>query len=376
MNFKQPITPKWDPWDVWQTRSTKGKYELTSIEFTLTNLCNLRCEHCAVGEQLVEKEGLPLSVDFLIQRLEEIPHLQTISFTGGEPVLNRRMVKQTLQPLLKYAKSRGIYTQINTNLTLPLSYYEDWIEDIDVVHISYNYRNVDDFYRITFHHVNRDVSKKTAEKLFEQMKENARTFSKQGIFVSAESFLSPFTSQHIETIHQQIAEIGCKRHEVHPLYPSDFAKGMKLLSLAEYRQAVYTLIHHRDPKIWILFGTFPFFPCSNQKEDHDLLLRLHQEPLITIRQDPDGRNRLNVNAFTGDVYVTDFDNVPPLGNIKNDRLQDVFARWLQSPTAKQYHCYCPNAHCTGPNVIVANTYYRDWVFTNRKAKIAIEGKDE
>jgi len=372
MKHKQPITPERDPWDVWQTRLTKGQYELTSVEFTITNLCNLRCEHCAVGEQLVEKEGLPLSVDLLMQRLDEIPQLTTMSFTGGEPILNQTVVKQTLQPLLKYAKERGIYTQLNTNLTLPLSRYEDWIEDVDVVHISYNYRNVEDFHRIAFHHMKRDVPLQTAEKLFEQMKENARVLAKQGIFVSAESFLSPFTAQYIQTIHQQIADLGCKRHEVHPLYPSDFAKEMKLLRLSEYRQAIYSLLAHRHPDVWILFGTLPFFPCSEEKEDHDLLLRLHQEPLVTIRQDPDGRNRLNINAFTGDVFVTDFADGSPLGNIQKDRLVDIFARWLQTNTAKQYHCFCPQAHCTGPNLIVAKTYYPDWDFTKRKATIAIE----
>lgn len=372
MKTKQPITPKWDPWDVWHTKSQKGQYELTSIEFTITNLCNLRCEHCAVGQQLLEKEGIPLSVDLFIQRLEEIPHLKTISFTGGEPILNGKVVEHTLKPLLNYAKSRGIYTQLNTNLTLPLSRYEGWIKDIDVLHISYNYRNVEDFYRIAFHHVNRDISIKTAERLFEQMKENARTFSKQGIFVSAESFLSPFTARHIGTIHQQIAEMGCKRHEVHPLYPSDFAKNMDLLSLDEYRQTIYSLLEHRNPEIWILFGTLPFFPCSDQKADRELWAQLFKEPLVTVRQDPDGRNRLNVNAFTGEVIVTDFGDIPALGNIKEERLTEIFSRWLQHPLAKRYHCFCPKAYCTGPNLLVANTYYPDWTFLNRTAKISLE----
>lgn len=371
MTIKKPISPRWDPWDVWPTKREKNDYALTSIEFTTTNRCNLRCEHCAVGYQLIEKDGIPLPVDNLIRSLEEVPELTTISFTGGEPVLNRKMVEQIIQPLLKYAKSRGIYTQLNSNLTLPIHRYEDWIEDVDVLHISYNYRNAEDFHRIAFHHHNKDISIKTAEKLFEQMKENALTFSKQGIFVSAESFLSPFTAKHIGTIHQQIAEIGCRRHEVHPLYPSDFAKGMKLLNLDEYREAVYTLIEQRHPDLWMLFGTLPFYPCSDQEEDRELWLRLHQEPLVTIRQDPDGRNRLNVNAFTGDVIVTDFGDVPPLGNIKEDSLPEVFFRWLQHPVAKQYHCYCPQAKCTGPNLLVANMYYADWNFNDRKAKVSV-----
>lgn len=369
MQTKRQISPEWDPWDVWQTRIQKGHYELTSIEFTITHLCNLRCQHCAVGELLLKQEREPLNTELLIQRLEEIPQLQTISFTGGEPVLNQKIVKKTLQPLLQYAKSRGIYTQLNSNLTLPLSRYEDWIEDVDVLHISYNYRHAKDFHRMAYHHMDHDVDQKTAEKLYTQMIENAKTLSKRGIFVSAESFLSPFTAKHIQTIHSQIAEMGCKRHEVHPLYPIDFASSMQYLTLDEFRDSVKQLLKIRDPNLWILFGTFPFYPCSDRKDDRELWSQLFHEPKVTIRQDPDGRNRLNINIFTGDVIVTDFGDLPPLGNIKEDQLPEVFQKWLQHPLAKRTHCFCPTAKCTGPNLLVADMYYSDWDFTKRQTKL-------
>ncbi|MBS7531365.1 radical SAM/CxCxxxxC motif protein YfkAB [Hazenella sp. IB182353] len=360
-----------DPWNTFETRFQNGRYELTSIEFTVTNLCNLRCEHCAVGEELLEKEGATLPLDLLLRRLDEIESLQTISLTGGEPILHPKVVRETIIPLLRYAKERGIHTQLNSNLTLPLSRYEDWIEDLDVLHISYNYRDVKDFHRITYKRFDREVSLSVAEKRFEQMKENAKALTKQGVFVSAESLLSPFTHQHIEKIHQDIVEMGCQRHEVHPLYPSDFAKGLDLITLDQYRDTVTRLLEIRDPNVWILFGTLPFFPCSDETTDHDLWLRLAQEPNVTVRPDPDGRNRLNVNAFTGDVIVTDFGDIPALGNIRQDRLTDVFERWLTHPVAKQYHCFCPAAHCTGPNILVANAYYPDWDFHTRTAKVAV-----
>lgn len=369
MQTKQPISPKWDPWDVWQTRMEKGQYELTSIEFTITHLCNLRCQHCAVGEMLLQQEPEPLRTELLIQCLEEIPQLQTLSFTGGEPVLNSKIVNGTLRPLLQYAKSRGLYTQLNSNLTLPLSRYEEWIEDVDVLHISYNYRHAQDFHRMAYHHMDQDVSLKTAEKLYTQMIENAKTLSKAGIFVSAESFLSPFTAKHIQTIHDHIAEMGCRRHEVHPLYPSDFASTMQYLTLDEYRAVVQQLLEIRDPNVWILFGTFPFYPCSDKKDDRDLWTQLFHEPNVTIRQDPDGRNRLNVNIFTGEVFVTDFGDLPPLGNIQKDSLSSVFQKWLQHPLAQRSHCFCPTAKCTGPNLLVADMYYPDWDFTKRQAKL-------
>jgi radical SAM/CxCxxxxC motif protein YfkAB len=368
---RRPITPDWDPWDPWYTRNEKGRYELTSVEFTVTQLCNLRCEHCAVGEMLVEREGIPIPVDHLIRKLDEVETLRTISITGGEPILNPQVVKETIHPLLRYARSRGIYTQLNSNLTLPLSRYEDWIEDLDVLHISYNYREPEDFHRIVFAHSKQDVPFKTAEMLYNRMIDNARALSKAGVFVSAESLISPFTAPHLPLMHRHIAEMGCVRHEVHPLYPSDFAKNMELLSLDQLREAILGLVDQRDPDVWILFGTLPFYPCSDRPEDRELWLRLHREPNITVRHDPDGRNRLNINVFTGDIIVTDFGDVPPLGNIHTDRLTDVFNRWLSHPVARKHHCYCPSARCTGPNILVAQMYYSDWDFMKRKADLSV-----
>ncbi|SFS64690.1 radical SAM/CxCxxxxC motif protein YfkAB [Marininema halotolerans] len=360
-----------DPWDPWFNRSEKGKYELTSVEFTVTQLCNLRCEHCAVGEMLVTEEGISIPVEDLIKRLDEVESLTTLSITGGEPILNPKVVKETIAPLLRYARSRGIYTQLNSNLTLPLSRYQGWIEDLDVLHISWNYRDAADFHRIAFEKYGRDVTPKAAMSLFERMKENARALSEQGVFVSAETLLSPFTSPYLSEMHQTIVEMGCARHEVHPLYPSDFAKGMELISLDSFRETIRSLLDNRDPSIWILFGTLPFYPCSENPDDRALWRRLHQEQNVTVRHDPDGRNRLNVNVFNGEVIVTDFGDVPPLGNIHTDRLDTIFDRWLAHDLSKRIHCYCPEARCTGPNLLVANAYYPDTDFEKKRALVTL-----
>jgi radical SAM/CxCxxxxC motif protein YfkAB len=367
--MKKLISPQWDPWDAWNTVQAKQRYELTSIEFTVTNLCNLRCEHCAVGETLLEKEMPFISLEKVFERLDEVKTLQTISLTGGEPVYRADTVEKAIKPILQYAKKRGIYTQLNTNLTLPYVRYQDWIEDVDVVHISYNYRDYQDFHRMVYAKMDRYVSAKVAEKTFTLMKDNARKLADRGVFVSAETFLSPFTASHILSMHEEIVAMGCQRHEVHPLYPSDFAKGMSLLSLEDYRRAVEALM--KEPKTWILFGTLPFFPCSDDKRDQNLWLKLHQQPDITVRQDPDGRNRLNINLFTGDVTVTDFAELQSFGNISNRKLTDIFHNWLNHPQAERLHCMCPAAKCTGPNLLVADSYYPEWNFSDRKSHIQV-----
>jgi radical SAM/CxCxxxxC motif protein YfkAB len=367
--MKKPISPQWDPWDAWNTVQAKHRYELTSIEFTVTNLCNLRCEHCAVGETLLDKEDPYIPLEKVFDRLDELDTLQTISITGGEPVFHPDTVEKSIKPILQYAKKRGIYTQLNTNLTLPYHRYEGWIQDVDVVHISYNYRDYTDFHRMVYARMNRTVSAKVAEKTFELMKANAKQLTKDGVFVSAETFLSPFTAPHILQMHDDIVEMDCQRHEVHPLYPSDFAKGMSLLALEDYRNAVESLM--KKPKTWVLFGTLPFFPCSDDKKDQLLWEHLHQQSEVTVRQDPDGRNRLNINLFTGDVTITDFAELSSFGNIFTHKLADIFQTWLEHPLAKKLHCMCPAAKCTGPNLLVADSYYPQWNFTERKANIHV-----
>ena len=125
-------------------------HALTSVELTVTNLCNMRCEHCAVGDSLVLKEPEQLPLPLILKALDEVEHLQTISITGGEPTFRRQTVEEKIIPILKYAKERGIRSQINSNLTLDYERYEKLLPYLDVMHISFNYTSERDFHEIGF----------------------------------------------------------------------------------------------------------------------------------------------------------------------------------------------------------------------------------
>lgn len=361
----RPLSPAYDPWDPFDTRLAEGEYRLTSVEFTVTTLCNLRCEHCAVGDTLTTRQAPALPLDSLLRRLDEVPTLTTLSITGGEPLLHRATVEDYVVPLLRYARQRGLRTQINTNLTLDPAVYEPILPYLDVLHISFNYTSADDFVAIAFDKAGHTVSPAHGRKLYEQLVSNIRDFAQRGVFVSAETILTERTAHKIGAIHRLIAELGCRRHEVHPLYPVDFARTMRLLSLDELRAAIHRLLDERVPSVWILFGTLPFFACSDNPDDLALIRRLHETPNVTVRNDPDGRNRLNVSIFTGDIIVTDFGDVGPLGNIRTDSLVEAFARWQEHPAGRRYRCFCPQSRCCGPNLLVAQSYYPDVDFTTR-----------
>jgi radical SAM/CxCxxxxC motif protein YfkAB len=122
-------------------------------------------------------------------------------------------------------------------------------------------------------------------------------------------------------------------------------------------------------KMWMLFGTLPFYPCSSDQDVLDLLKRLYQTKNVTVRNDPDGRSRLNVNIFNGDIIVTDFGDTPPLGNIQTTKLADAYQAWQSSDIAKELSCHCPAVSCLGPNILVKNSYSQDIDFTKLKSNI-------
>lgn len=361
------LSPEYDPWDPIRSLRQYGRHVLTSVEFTVSNLCNMRCEHCAVGDALVMREPAKLPLDLLLRRLDEVEHLETISITGGEPTFSERTVREYIVPLLKYARSRGLRSQLNSNLTLDYGRYEMIAPWLDVMHISYNYTSAEDFCRIAFGASPHPPSFDTAARLYERMMDNARRLADGGLFVSAESMINYRTHRDIVRIHRDIVEMGCRRHEVHPMYPSAFASSLPMLSRAEMAAAIERLIDGRDPSVWMLFGTLPFYRCSPDAEERRLAQRLAETEGVTVRNDPDGRNRLNVNVFSGDVFVTDFADVPAFGNIQHERLDDIFARWLDGELARSVNCHCPAAGCCGPNLLVKSMYYADTDFTVRQA---------
>jgi len=364
-----PLSPSYDPWETIHSLQQFGKHRLTSVEMTVSNLCNMRCEHCAVGDTLVLREPQKIPLELMIQRLDEVEQLQTISITGGEPTFVQKTVDEYIVPLLQYARSRGIRSQINSNVTLPYERYEKIAQYLDVMHISFNYTEAKDFHEVGFAKSGHAVPFETAEKLYNRMIDNAKRLSDAGVLVSAESMINYRTSGKIARIHELIVEMGCQRHEVHPMYPSSFAKDLPMLSKEEMRQAIETLLDARDQNVWMLFGTLPFYHCSNDPAERKLLSRLAQEKNVTVRNDPDGRNRLNVNLFTGEVFVTDFSDVPAFGSIYQSQLDQIFDKWLEHPLAQGVNCHCPAVACCGPNLLVKDMYYKDVDFLTRTAII-------
>lgn len=369
MNVIEKITTNFDPWEAYLDVEKHGKLTLSNIEFTTTTLCNMRCSHCAVGYTLQTKDPDALPIDIILKRLDEIPDLKTLSITGGEPMMSKKSVREYVLPILKYAHDRGVRTQMNSNLTIDGARYLEIAPYLDVLHISHNWGTVEEFVETGFAMMDRKPTEEQRTALFQRMIDNSKMLAENGVMVSAETMLNKKTLPYLEHIHNQIVhEMKCARHEVHPMYPSDFASALTSLSLEETRAAIHHLLDVRDENTWMLFGTLPFYPCSPSEEDQALLQRLREAKNVTMRNDPDGRSRLNINIFTGEVIVTDFGDAPALGNIEHDSLPAIFDKWLKTDLAKSLNCHCPAVKCLGPNVLVKNMYYKDAEFKSGSVK--------
>lgn len=366
----QQIRKPVDAWEPYIDIDMHGKLTLSNIEFTTTNLCNMRCAHCAVGYTLQTKEDEAIDTGFIMKKLDEAPDLRVMSFTGGEPLLTKRGIRTNLLPLLKYAKARGIKTQINSNLTLPKEHFEMVAPYLDVMHISHNWGTVDEFVETGFAMMEKKPSIAQREKLFYNIIENSRDLAASGVLVSAETMLNRKTLPYLSHIHNEIVnDMHCKRHEIHPMYPSDFASDLDILSLDEIRTAVNTILDVKNEDIWMLFGTLPFYACSQNEADRELLARIHATPNTTIRNDVDGRSRLNINMFSGEMAVSDFsDDGSSLGNIKTDSLTNIYDTWLNSNLSKAINCHCPSVKCLGVSALIKSMYYKETNFVSGSVK--------
>jgi radical SAM/CxCxxxxC motif protein YfkAB len=191
---------------------------------------------------LSPKDPIALPIELLKSRLDEIPHLRTISITGGEPMFSKRSVENYVLPLLKYAHNRGIKTQVNSNLTMPLERYQLIAPYLDVLHISHNWGTVDHFIDGGFANMERKPSREKRGEQFERMVANSRALSEMGVMVSAETMLNKRTAPYLEKIHRQvIEEMACSRHEIHPMYPVGFADITQQKKTQDARSPMYPI---------------------------------------------------------------------------------------------------------------------------------------
>ena len=73
-------------------------FSFNNLVIEITKRCNMACEHCLRGDARNED----IDINHLIPLFDRTENIQTISFTGGEPSLNVKAIKDILKLVKQY----------------------------------------------------------------------------------------------------------------------------------------------------------------------------------------------------------------------------------------------------------------------------------
>ncbi|MBN1492833.1 MAG: radical SAM protein [Candidatus Omnitrophica bacterium] len=108
---------------------------LGMLYFYMTSYCNCACKHCWIAPEYLDATTAPEEAPYetfttIID--QAIPlGLQSIKFTGGEPLLSLHT-----RPLMKYAKEKNLYMTMETNGILIDDETGDFFKEMKLSHIS------------------------------------------------------------------------------------------------------------------------------------------------------------------------------------------------------------------------------------------------
>lgn len=116
-----------------ESRAYVDMVKLDTLWFNTGTRCNLQCENCYIESSPTNDELLFITKNEVKQYLDEIADLelgtQNISFTGGEPFINKEML-----PILELCLERNFRVLILTNAYRAIDRYFDELDTFNKKH--------------------------------------------------------------------------------------------------------------------------------------------------------------------------------------------------------------------------------------------------
>jgi len=179
----------------YKTKINEKKPELKILYLILTDYCNLRCPYCFVEENYLEQKRDFMDwnfakkiIDYFLKNANEKE--RQIIFYGGEPTLNLKILKKSIEYIRK--KSKEIKLTINTNGTHYEKGFSNFLLKNNIqVSISIDgFSEINDRTRI-------DIDKKgISSKLFK----NIADYIKDGVNVSLSITINSFNIDYLPVI--------------------------------------------------------------------------------------------------------------------------------------------------------------------------------
>jgi hypothetical protein len=104
------------------------KIATTNLVLEITRKCNMSCAHCLRGEA----ENVNMSRKVVDAVLSQVCHIDMLTFTGGEPMLNTRLMKYVFDGIMERNISvYGVWLATNGSVWSPsfISHFEKFMNE-------------------------------------------------------------------------------------------------------------------------------------------------------------------------------------------------------------------------------------------------------
>ncbi|MDD5132822.1 MAG: radical SAM protein [Candidatus Nanoarchaeia archaeon] len=288
---------------------------LTQLRFELTDKCNQNCSFCCISKgdtETLELEHIKKTINNAIPL-----GLKEVSFTGGEPFLKFKELKE----LISYVKSKGLETGVLTNATLVTDENLNELSGLDWARISIEgLQEINDSMR----------GKGTYEKVIEGIKK----FKKMKVPIKLRSTITRFNFESIDDLVSLAHMLEVDSLEFQPyIFLGDKEKDNTFSLTPKYHMFVSKKLLQlkKDNKskfnIKLLSGWFEYLHKEFEGEP---------QPYFC------GRTFLYVDV-NGNVK-TCAPNHKILGNIKQESIDDIFKNSKILNDLRNYDAskYCPD----------------------------------
>jgi MoaA/NifB/PqqE/SkfB family radical SAM enzyme len=283
-----------------------GQSDLKGIELQTTNRCNLNCRYCGNEPTAMKEKNVEMSMD-TIKKLVDDTGIEFLKISGGEVSLD---LPRTYE-IIKYAKSKDIITQINSNAVALNHDQIDRLEDagLDILHISFNNLDADSFKKL----------RGGSENQFKNLLSNIEYAATTNMWIDAETIVTTWNCDQILDIHSWLADRNIDEHSIQSAVPTGNMSWDIIPTPSELEAILCNLLENRKPEI----KTTLFCVYATRCSPYGSFYKHEGEDNLEFSPCQEGRGKLHVN-LNGDILICDIGNLNfSLGNIYKDDIKEI-----------------------------------------------------
>ncbi|MFA5930950.1 MAG: radical SAM protein [archaeon] len=284
--------------------------KLRYILLEVTDKCNFRCRHCRVyGWDEIKNPLETKEIYSLIDQAKKMG-VETITFTGGEPLLRSDIIE-----IIKYCSSKGISSKLQTNGSLVT---EKIIKDLKKAGLKIFGTGIDG----STEKIHSDL--RQSKNSLQKVKDAIKLAKKNGLEVHTETTITKLNHKDINKIMNLAEKLGVNCFFVRSIVIAGCAENDLIITKQEYKKVLESVYKKKYKKSKTKFTSQdPLFHLIDKKlmkkletKYGDIYSGKYYGGCVA------GLNTINVKS-DGDVRICSF--LPlSIGNIRTNKLEKIW----------------------------------------------------